>query len=354
MFRPTRRGFLSGLLGAGALPALSWAAAGSPGFLAAARDPDDSFALYGLRADGGIAFRVPLPARGHAGAGHPTRPLAVAFARRPGTYALVLDCAGGEVLHRLSPPEDRQFNGHGVFLHGGEILATSEQRASDSAGRVGLWETRGWRRIGEIDGQGLGPHDLRLMPDGKTLVMANGGIATDATDRTKLNIPDMAPSLVWIDPDHGVIEGVDLPGLHQASIRHLALRPDGLVAFAMQWEGDPSRQVPLLGLVRQGEDPVLAEAVEGMRGYAGSVAFAGDGASVTITSPKGSLAQSFDARGRWLASTPQADVCGAATLGAAVMTSDGGGGLMRLAGGELSPLAAHPVAWDNHIVTLQG
>ncbi|MBF54009.1 MAG: twin-arginine translocation pathway signal, partial [Confluentimicrobium sp.] len=38
--RATRRGFLAGLLATGSVPALGWAAAGSPGYLAAAQERD--------------------------------------------------------------------------------------------------------------------------------------------------------------------------------------------------------------------------------------------------------------------------------------------------------------------------
>jgi hypothetical protein len=65
------------------------------------------FFLHGLTASGGSAVPDPLPGRGHAAAAHPTRAEAVAFARRPGTFALVIDCATGETRHRLTPPEGR-------------------------------------------------------------------------------------------------------------------------------------------------------------------------------------------------------------------------------------------------------
>ncbi|MEM7491317.1 MAG: DUF1513 domain-containing protein, partial [Pseudomonadota bacterium] len=119
-----RRSFLAG--STAALTAPAWAALGDPAFLAAGRRPDGRFALHGLRADGAVAFRLPLPARGHAAAAHPTRPLAVAFARRPGTFALVIDCAEGREVRRLHAPDGRHFQGHGAFLDGGRVLATTE------------------------------------------------------------------------------------------------------------------------------------------------------------------------------------------------------------------------------------
>ncbi|GGL51607.1 DUF1513 domain-containing protein [Wenxinia marina] len=357
----TRRGFLVSLFAAGAgaaAPSLGWAAAGSPAYLAAAKEPDGGFALFGLSADGAETLRVPLPARGHAGAGHPSRPEAVAFARRPGAFALVLDCAAGAVMHRLTPPGGRQFNGHGVYDPTGELLFTSEQVADGSAGRIGVWDVAdGYVRLDEFATGGIGPHDLRLMPEGATLVVANGGIETDPTDRTKLNVESMTPSLAYLSLDGALQERVDLgPDLAQSSIRHLALRDDGLVAFAMQWEGPTGAAVPLLGLHRRGAAPVLASAPLAdelaMQGYAGSVAWAGDGTEVAISSPKGGRLHRFGPDGVFLGAVSRADVCGLAPRGTGLLASDGLGGLIAVEAGAPAALGRMDRAWDNHIVAL--
>lgn len=354
----TRRGFLSGLLAAGTAPRLGWAAAGDPAYLAAAKEPDGSFALFGLTAGGAQTFRVSLPARGHAGAGHPTRAEAVAFARRPGTFAMVIDCATGAVLHRLSPPEGRQFNGHGIFAEDGALLLTVEQIAEGSAGVIGLWDVAaGYARIGEYASHGIGPHDLRLMPDGRTLVAANGGIETDPTDRTKLNLDRMRPNLTYLDLSGRVLDQVVLaPDLAQNSIRHLALRGDGLVAFAMQWEGEPGAATPLLGLHRMGEAPILAEAPLAdeltMKGYAGSVAFSAEGAEVAITSPRGGRMHRFAPDGAFLGAVSRTDICGLAAHPDGLIASDGLGGLLAVSEGRARVLAKASCAWDNHLVAI--
>ncbi|WP_136441468.1 DUF1513 domain-containing protein [Pacificoceanicola onchidii] len=354
----TRRGFIASLLAASTTPALGWAAVGNPAYLAAAKEPDGAFALHGLSANGQSTFRIPLPARGHAGAGHPFRAEAVAFARRPGPFALVLDCARGDVIHRLTPPENRQFNGHGVYSADGSILYTSEQQSSDSAGFVGLWDVEsGYRRIGEAPTGGLGPHEIHLLPDGATLVVANGGIATDAGNRRKLNTDQMRPSLVYLSTDGALLDRLDLaPELHQNSIRHLAIRKDGLVGFAMQWEGAPDAATPLLGLHRLGETPRLAEAPLAheiaMKGYAGSVAFSGTGEEIAITSPRGNRLHRFTAEGHFLGAVSRSDICGLAPLADGYLASDGGGGLLAIEMGKPRALALHSCAWDNHIVTL--
>jgi hypothetical protein len=261
----TRRAFLAGLA-AVTLPRLGWADVGSPAFLAAGK-AGDGFTLQGLTLTGQSLFQINLPARGHAAAAHPSLPHAVAFARRPGTFALVIDCFTGAVLHRLTPPEGRQFNGHGVFSADGGLLMTSEVVAEGSAGRIGLWDAD-YRRIGEWDSGGVGPHDMKRLPDGR-IVVANGGIRTDPADRTKLNLAEMRPNLSLLSAEGGLLDQVSLdPALHQNSIRHLALI-GGTVAFAMQWEGDPAESVPQLGLWTPGADtrlcPPAEEALFAMR-----------------------------------------------------------------------------------------
>jgi hypothetical protein len=354
----TRRAFLAALLASGATPHLGWAAAGNPAYLAAARDAAGGFALHGLGTDGQSLFAIPLPARGHAGAGHPTRAEAVAFARRPGSFALVIDCVSGRVRHRMNPPEGRQFNGHGCYDRAGARLFTAEQMGATSAGRIGVWDVAaGYRRIGEFPSGGIGPHEIRLMPDGSTLAVANGGIATDPTDRRKLNIETMRPNLSYLDLAGDLLEQVELSAdLHRNSIRHLALRADGLLAFAMQWEGTEGAAPPLLGLHRRGTDPVLAEAPLAaelaMQGYAGSVAFSGDGGEIAITSPRGGRLHRFSPEGHFLGAVSRTDVCGLAPRADGFLLSDGLGGLLALAGPTPRPLAQDHLAWDNHIVAL--
>ena len=353
----TRRAFLASLLAASATPAVGWAAVGDPTYLAAAKLPDGSYMLAGLREDGSTAFSVPLAARGHAASAHPTRAEAVGFARRPGTYALVIDCRDGEVLHRLTPPADRQFNGHGTFSPDGKLLYTVEQRVEDSEGFIGIWDTEAnYSRIGEFASHGVGPHDLRVMPDHETLVIANGGIQTDKWDRAKLNTDTMRPNLVYTTLDGTLLELRDLPEFHQNSIRHLALRPDGLVGFAMQWEGEEGYAPPLLALHRMGEELVICEAPLAdelaMDGYAGSVAFSGDGSEIAITSPRGGRIHRFSDSGEFLGAISRSDVCGLAPHAGGYMASDGLGGVLLIGPEGARPLALAEASWDNHLVPI--
>jgi hypothetical protein len=352
----TRRRILAGIAATSLLPSAGWSSVGTPDYLSAARAPDGTYLLAGLTATGDITFTIPLPARGHAAAAHPERAEAVAFARRPGTFALVMDCRDGAVLQTLTAPEGRHFYGHGAFSADGATLFTSENDYEAGEGVIGLWDvSQNYTRIGEFSSGGVGPHDLKLMPDGATLVVANGGIETHPDmGRSKLNIPVMEPNLSYLTTTGTLLEQVSMPAaLRKNSIRHLAVRPDGLVALAMQWQGGPSIQPALLGLHRQNGVVDLLNASDkahrAMQGYAGSVAISGDGHFVAITSPRGNQAQVFDIKtGALIVSHKLNDVCGIGPAPTGFFLTTGTG----LVGRFRAEKRRHPLQWDNHLIAI--
>lgn len=349
----SRRSFIAGMLAAGLVPKPTWAEAGNPAFLSAAMKPDGRYVLCGLGDDGSIRFEVFLPDRGHAAAAHPALPEAVAFARRPGTYAIVLDCRNGQTTARLEAPAGRHFYGHGTFSENGDLLFTTENDFEAAAGLVGVWDVRNhYGRIGEFSSGGIGPHDIKLMPGGETLVVANGGIETHPeTGRTKLNLHSMRSNLSYLKTD-GAVEGkVELGAAHQRnSIRHLAVSDLGDVAFAMQWQGDLADDMPLLGVHRRhSQNPRLFEkaSVRVMQGYLGSIAFNSDTNQVATTSPRSGLVQIFSVDGL-NHSFNLDDVCGVAARSNGFVVTTGAGVIRVLPNDGIN----HNLAWDNHLIAI--
>ncbi|MEO0484969.1 MAG: DUF1513 domain-containing protein [Pseudomonadota bacterium] len=356
----SRRSFIAGLVASGLVPNATWADAGSPAYLTAGMTPGGGYVLCGLRPDGRITFEVPLPARGHAAAAHPVAPVAVAFARRPGTYAMVLDCLDGAVKAQLTSPVGRHFYGHGAFSAEGDLLFTTENDYETTRGIVGVWDARdGYKRLGEFRSGGTGPHDIKLMPDGASVVVANGGIETHPeTGRTKLNIPTMRPNLSYLSLDGAILDQTSLEDdLRRNSIRHLAVSAGGDVAFAMQWQGDAVDYPPVLGFHRRGARPCLAivqgDATRAVRGYAGSVAFAGDAKTVAVTSPRGGVLQVFDAAlGSLKRQVQIEDVCGVAAASGGFFVTNGLGRVFDLPGAASVAGVQHRIRWDNHLVAI--
>lgn len=357
----SRRGFLAGMLAAGLCPRPSWADAGNPAYLTAARLPDGDYALYGLSDDGEAVFRIPLPGRGHAAAAHPVRPEAVTFGRRPGTFAIVVDCTSGKQVSALATPSGRHFYGHGVFSADGRLLFATENDYEAALGIVSIWDTAGgYRRIGEFSSGGVGPHDIKLMPDSKTLTIANGGIATHPdAGRSKLNIPTMRPNLSYVSLSGGLLDQVELDvELRKNSIRHLATDTNGSVTFAMQWQGDVGAHPPLLGIHRRGRPPTLVQAPEELhrelQGYVGSVASSAERNLVAITSPRGGLVQTFDLRNKRCLSQQKLDDVGGISAGSSgFATTTGYGQFVTLGSGDAILLTQHPCAFDNHLVRIR-
>ena len=112
----------------------------------------------------------------------------------------------------------------------------------------------------------------------------------------------------------------------------------------------------LLGLHRIGQEAMLAAAPLAdelaMQGYAGSIAFSGNGRELAITSPRGGRLHRFSDTGDFLGAVSRADICGLAPLGSGYLASDGLGGLFGIRADNRRALDRHACAWDNHIVTL--
>jgi hypothetical protein len=362
----SRRAVLSGLWAAGLLPLVtaSSAAAATSLYLNAYGEKG-AFGLAGFDADGQIRYRLPLPGRGHSFARREDGRIAVAFSRRPGDYALVFDPVAGTALRLIPAAEDRSFCGHGAFAADGKLMFATEAVASTGDGVLGIYDAAdGWKRVSEFRTHGLDPHEIRLMPDGRTLVVANGGILMRSDmPRLKLNIPDMDPSLVYLDArDGSLIRQVrPVAELRQLSIRHIAIDRHGRVAVAMQYEGPTADPVPLValhdapaGAGRLDYLPMPEEQRAAMRQYCGSAAMDGSGRYLAVSSPRGNRVLVWDMDRLalvWIGVSR--DVCGiAAQPDAAFVVSSGLGRIYRLSGnGGMATVAeAGNLQWDNHMV----
>ncbi|HET7714893.1 MAG TPA: DUF1513 domain-containing protein [Bauldia sp.] len=351
-----RRSFLRSLAALGALPFTTLARADAePAFVAARMERANAFSVVVLDHAGNLLFTEELDARAHDIAVSPYRTTAVVFARRPGRFAVVVDLAGRRKLTTFAPPEGRHFYGHGFFSADGRLLYATENDWEGERGVLGVYDVdRGYARIGEFETGGIDPHEAFLMSDGRTIAVANGGIATHPDfDRVKLNLATMEPSLTYLDAGTGdLLERVALPvTLHQLSLRHMAEAADRSIWFGGQYEGAATDSVDLVGRHRRGGMleliPAPPSAYGGMRQYVGSVAASRDGMRIAATSPVGGRMLIFETARRSLIATRDiADVCGVAGEGRDFFTSDGRGRLWR---GETLLSEDPAVAWDNHL-----
>lgn len=307
---------------------------------------------------GEMIHQAILPDRGHDICLDPAGRRYVVFARQPGTFAVVFDREARQPPLTISSVAGRHFYGHGVFSPDGSLLYATENDFDNAAGMVGIYDARdGFARIGEFATHGVGPHEMLLLEDGRTLAVANGGIETHPDfGRAKLNIPTMKPSLVFLDRTDGRLLGKhELPAdLHQLSIRHMDQDASGALWFGCQFEGSPSLTPPLIGKARAGDGMSLVElpgdVLGGLRNYVGSVAANREAGTVAFTSPQGNSYAVLDvATGKVVARHDSREVCGVAPDGPAFMTTTGAG-LVDLADG--SERAAKGYVFDNHVLRM--
>jgi hypothetical protein len=363
-----RRSFMFGLAGSllVGLGLRAAAARGGPGplYVACRADESGRYLTTGFRADGRRLFDLPLPGRGHDLALRPASPECVVFARRPGRFAVVIDVDQGVVVRRIDAAADRHFYGHGSFTPDGRYLLSSENDYAGGRGTIGVRDaTDDYRQVGELPSHGIGPHEVVLMRDGKTLAVANGGVRTHPDrDRAKLNLDSMQPSLTYLEIASGREEAAVRPParLHQLGIRHVAVNPHGLVAVAMQYEGSKRDQVPLVGLHAGGELRLLAapEKIQRrMRHYTGAIAFDPSGEVLAVSSPRGNLFTFWDAAaGTLIDQLTVFDGCGlsAAEAPGAFLVTGGGGEVIRIeprtgARQVLTVAGVSGTPWDNHV-----
>ncbi len=349
----TRRHFAALCAASGLLPLAPLAAAsGIPAFLSAFRDEHGQYGVAALGEDGKIVFKERLPARGHDTVVSPAASTAVTFARRPGRFALVFDLQRRVPSFAFEASAGRHFYGHGFFSSDGRLLFATENDYDGEAGVVGIYDVAAqYRRIGEFQTHGIGPHEALLLRDGRTIAVANGGILTHPDfPRQKLNLASMAPSLSYIDLNTGdLLDQVSPPSeRHQLSIRHIDQANDGTVWFGGQYEGIATDTVPLIGRHQRGQPlefiDLPRQITNSFRQYIGSIKANRGTNEIAITSPRGGLIAVLDSTERTLLHTHRLeDVCGIAPSGFSFAnTAAAGFSLDRVVtGGGL--------LWDNHL-----
>lgn len=294
-----RRAFLklgAGLAAACQLPS-AWASSGTGRLISAATDKQGQHYLCAWH-DGRVQFRHPIAERAHAPRFHIQRNELLYFSRRPGTSIHILDGDTGQQRLELRSPAGSHFYGHGCINRDGSRLYVSENDvAAGGRGRIAVYDcSDNYRRIGRFDSGGIGPHELALLPDDKTLVVANGGILTLPDQRRrKLNLDTMAPRLTYLDSSDGKELASLAPPHHQLSLRHLAVAGDGSVIVGAQYQGEGAVQWPLVFVHRPGSTALQAmDASDAdwrkQHNYIASVAVSSDSRQVLTTSPRGGVA----------------------------------------------------------------
>lgn len=335
-------------------------------WISAQGDATESFGL-GWVSDGEAAIHNGLSGfRGHGLALHPTKAdTALMFARRPGTQVIEVNLRTGAVQQAFQCQVGHHLFGHGCFSADGSILFTSEGDSLHDDGKIVLRDSQNYTLLGEYESYGIGPHEIKLHPDGKTLVIANGGILTHPdSGREKLNLDTMSSNLTYLDAHTGKLLECATFDEPKASIRHIDVANDGTVAMAIQVQREAMSDNHLVALSAihkagrpieplQAPAPLLAQ----MQDYMGSVAINSATRIAGFTSPRGNVACFWHLDNKALVGYHRLhDVCGlAVTPDAQYFAITNSKGEMRLLDSHTLKEATEKrrqlnASWDNHLL----
>ncbi len=330
-------------------------------FINGHHDEAGKFYISGFDLSGGEKFRLALPEMPHSFAVDPANSRrVVALPGLPGTRAVVVDISRGKQLAIVESRAGRHFNGHGVFSPDGRLLFTSENIIKNSEGVITVRETENFRIVRELSGYGIGPHEIRLLPDGKTIVVASGGIATHPdTGKHELNINRMSTALLFIDSETGELLARRETPTDKLSIRHIDVGADGAVLVACQYKG--RTEMPKLVGLQRGEGEIEMLDIDGdslwsMNNYTASALIANNNVAA-VTCPRGNRMTFWDLQQKKFIKSIEID-----DVGAVEISADGSHFIVSANRGELYRIDAKTlqvaklsnvwknVKWTNHMV----
>lgn len=342
--------------------------------LSASSNADGQHFISGWSSSAKQLFLFPVPMRAHDCCCSADGRVAVFFSRRPGTQLYIVDLINNRLLPSVQCPAGYHFYGHGVFSADSRYLFTTENHYlapnPKHSGVIAVYDVSdigrsGVKRLARFYSGGIGPHQLAFLGDQRTLAVANGGILTHPnSQRQKLNVETMAPSLTYLDSQNGTVIDQYAPQHHQMSIRHLAVSANDQVILGVQHQGQSTDQVPLV-LSHQGQQQLQAMQAQHaiwhkQQQYIASIAVSDDARFAISTSPRGaSIALWNLSTLRCIDTMTLRDVAGATYLAdqQRFVVSNGLGQLVALTANEqtLTPQTLsvnRQIRWDNHLSRL--
>lgn len=316
----------------------------------------------GLSLRDGKVFGARVPMRAHGCAVHPLDPNRVLFfARRPGTQAFELDRTTMRVRTVFTTQPGQHLAGHGAYSADGQFVFTPEHDYERARGVVVVRDARTFAVVGEMNTHGIDPHEIAWLPDGQSLLVANGGIMTHPrTFRRKLNIPSMDPSLCVLDANSGECKGQWRLPDHLLSIRHVAMTSDGTTAIGLQYEGNKEQAPGIVALYRASQLRLLtAPAGETRRfqAYVASIAISETHDLIAAACPYGGGVACWSLRDeRYLGFIAAAETYGLSRVAdGSILASQRDGTAYdldetRLRSQFLNLSSAQPIRWDDHWV----
>ncbi|PXW96121.1 hypothetical protein C7444_10727 [Sphaerotilus hippei] len=332
---------------------------GEPRWAAAWNGPSGhQVGLLARAADGRwrVEASVAVPTRSHGLTALPDGSL-LTIARRPGDWLL-----------RWHPDRRHEqlvwndagstFNGHAVLLPGGRQLLTSETDTELDQGRLVLRRLDTLEPLQRWATGGRDPHQLLVAEEGRSVWVANGGVASQPeTGRARVADATLDSSIVRLDLRSGQPLGhwtLDDPWL---SLRHLAWhagsRTLGVALQAEHPQASRRPDAPVLALLDVAQDRLSCpQAPRAMAGYGGDICATPRG--FAVSSPRAHRVAFWDHAGQPDGELQLPEACALSYSDAGLLVGVRQGGLRRPAevpdspGPTLAAADALPFSPDNH------
>ena len=238
---------------------------------------------------------------GHGLAPHPLeRHRAVLFEKR-GLGCCEVDLVANRVTRPITTKEGRAFYGHGAFSRDGSLLFATETRLDTHEGLVSIRDGKTFADLGEFPTYGKNPHDLKLIDDGKTLLMTNGGATVED--------PEGAPNVSFVDVSSTKLLEKLAFETPRINAGHLALsRNRDLVAVSAPRDGLPKTALGGVTIQRGGQGPFVtmsepSEVISRMVGESLSLCIHEATGVVGVTNPDGNIVTFWDLKEERLVKT---------------------------------------------------
>jgi uncharacterized protein len=261
-----------------------------PGRFVDTRTGQMSFVLCLFDLDHEASRTVDMTFFGHGLAVHPQEPWRAVMFEKKGPGACELDLRAGRVVRPVTTPKSRAFYGHGAYSRDGMLLFATENELDTREGLVAVRDASRLRELGRFPTYGKSPHDCRLIDEGRTLAITNGGGTIDE---------DAPPSVTFVDVQSEKLQEKLVFGTPRINAGHLALtRSRDLVTSSAPRDGLPKTDLGGVTM-RVGGGPFVTmskpdDVIARMVGESLSLCIEEKTGVVGVTNPDGNIVTFWD------------------------------------------------------------
>ena len=209
----------------------------------------------------------------------------LAIFEKKGPGACEYDLAKREIIRVIPKQDNRHFYGHGAYSKDGSTLFCTEADLDTLDGAIAIRASNDLTYLGDFPSYGKEPHECKLIDDGKTLVVTNGGGGLGGGDQ---------PSVTYIDvQSQQLLEKVQLTN-NRFNTGHMAVGSDGsLVVVSAPRTGLGKRHVGGVSIRPRGEEMESIgnpeDITQKMFGEALSVVIHEESGIAAVTHPTGDM-----------------------------------------------------------------